>query len=49
MQNEQTADEIRREKRHDVASQYDELKKLRKQLAIEQSKLLRQTPVGTKH
>jgi len=49
VRNEHTADETRPEKRADVESQYRELKELRKQLAIEQSKLLRQMPATTKH
>ena len=49
MHNEQTADETRPEKRADVEFQYRELKQLRKRLATEQSKLLRQMPVTTKH
>ena len=49
MQNEQTADDTRLKTRAGVESQYRELKELRKQLMIEQSKLLQRMPVGTKH
>ena len=49
MQNEQTAVQARLITRADVESQYRELKELRKQLVIEQSKLLQRMPVGTKH
>jgi hypothetical protein len=50
VQNDQTAEEIRSDKRAaDVEGQYRELKQLRKQLAIEQAKLLRQMPFSTKH
>ena len=43
MQDDQTVEKKRLDERLDVESQYKELKKLRKQLAIEQSKLLRLT------
>jgi len=49
VQNDQTAEEIRSDKRGDVECQYRELKQLRKQLAIEQAKLLRQMRFSTKH
>jgi len=49
MQNEQTADDTGLKTRADIESQYRELKELRKQLMIEQSKLLQRMPVGTKH
>jgi hypothetical protein len=42
-------EEVKRERPADVESQYRELKELRRQLAIEQSKLLQQMPVNTKH